>query len=97
MPYASSSSTRSTTNDAAGSWGTNATTSARRRGAWASVSRPSTSTRPENVPPVKCGTRPFAARRNVDLPAPVGPTARTNVPSSMASVTSASAAVRRSG
>ena len=70
----------------------------RRRGgaarARACRARP-TSTRPENVPPVKWGTSPFAARRNVDLPAPVGPTTRTNVPSSMTSVTSASAGTRR--
>ena len=52
----------------------------------ASVSRPATVTRPANVPPVKCGTSPFAARRNVDLPAPVGPSASANVPSSIVEV-----------
>ena len=97
MPYASSSSTRSSTNEAPGSCGTNATASASLRGGNSSVSRPSTVTRPRKVPPVKCGTRPFEARNKVDLPAPVGPTASANVPSSMSSVTSVSASRDVSG
>ena len=83
IPYASSSSTRSSTNEAPGSCGTNATTSASRRGGCASVSRPSTETRPAKVPPVNCGTSPFAARSKVDFPDPVGPTASANDPSSI--------------
>ena len=65
----------------------------RRRPAAAAGARacrgPSTMTRPENVPPVKCGTSPFAARRNVDFPAPVGPATSANVPSWMDRRTSA--------
>ncbi len=90
MPYASSSSTRSSTNEAAGSCGTNADHVGEppRRVGQRVAARPS-GRGPANVPPVKCGTRPLAARRNVDFPAPVGPTtARANVPSSMATSTS---------
>ncbi len=41
---------------------------------------------PAKRPPVKCGTRPLTARRKVDFPAPVAPTASANDPSSIASV-----------
>ena len=34
-----------------------------------------------SVPPVKCGTRPFIAPSNVDLPDPVGPITRHRSPS----------------
>jgi hypothetical protein len=83
MPYASSSSTTSVTNPANGSCPTTPTMSANSRGGWVAVSRPSTTTRPSNTPPVKCGTRPLIAPSSVDLPAPVRPTTRHSSPSSI--------------
>ena len=54
------------------------------------VSRPSTATRPDRWPPVKCGTRPLIEPSSVDLPAPVGPITRHSSPSSMVRSTSRS-------
>ena len=46
------------------------TTSASSRGGLVRVSRPATVTRPDSVPPVKCGTSPLRQRSRVDLPEP---------------------------
>ena len=91
MPYASSSSTESVTNPASGSCPTTPTTSARSRGRWWRVSRPSMRTRPVSRPPVKWGVWPHAARSSVDLPAPVGPITRHSSPSSTCALTLRSA------
>ena len=43
---------------------------------------------PAKRPPVKCGTSPFTARKNVDFPLPVSPTTTQSSPSGISSVTS---------
>ena len=72
-PKATSFATRIITIWSSGSWNTEATCPASWAGVASRVSRPHTTTRPENVPPWKCGTRPASARTSVDLPEPDGP------------------------
>ena len=72
-PKATSFATRIITIWSSGSWNTDATCPASWAGVASRVSRPQTTTRPEKVPPWKCGTRPASARTSVDLPEPDGP------------------------
>ncbi len=97
ITWASSSSTTSVTNPAAGSCPTRPTTSASSRGGTSSVLRPSTHTRPWSVPPEKRGTRPLTARNRVDLPEPVVPTTRHSSPSGTTKSTSTRVGASASG
>ena len=73
-----------------GSWNSVPATAESSAGPCSRVSRPPQASRPANVPPWKCGTRPAAARRSVDLPEPDAPASTTNSPGSTVSDTSRS-------